>query len=405
MSHTCIFVTSRFPPPLIGGSLVFYYYLLSECVARDVVVLTRRQERTEEFDHARPYPICRSVAIRDPRESRLSRLWWFPMLVPLLVARILAWRAKVVHVGTWNEVVPAWLAARLAGASFVVTIHGEELTTDWSASRNLLFRHGWNALDLLAKRALCSADCIHTNSRFTESVLIRRGVDPTRILVMTPGIDVEKLEIEPSIKPDVAQRLGRKRVLLTVGRFEPRKGQDMVLKALPGLLKDYPDLHYVMAGGADGDAERVYRDAIEQLGLSDDVTLLTNLDNPEIAYLYQRCEVFVMANRTLANGDTEGYGIVFLEAGAHGKPVIGGRAGGAVEAVDDGVTGILVDGYDTDDISRAIRRLLEDPGLRETMGKAGAEKALGNAWKAKASDYLALLTRLSGRTCGSPVSH
>ena len=99
-----------------------------------------------------------------------------------------------------------------------------------------------------------------------------------------------------------------------------------------------------MAGGADRGAQQTFEDLIARLGVGDSATVLPNLDNASVAWLYDRCEVFVMANRTLPNGETEGYGIVFLEAGAHGKAVIGGRAGGAVEAVDDGSTGILVDG-------------------------------------------------------------
>jgi phosphatidylinositol alpha-1,6-mannosyltransferase len=102
-----------------------------------------------------------------------------------------------------------------------------------------------------------------------------------------------------------------------------------------------------------------------------------------------------MANRELENGDTEGYGIVFLEAGAWGKPVVGGRAGGAVEAVDDGVTGIVVDGTDPGDISRAIATLLADQQLAKRMGEAGREKVRKNSWDLKSQQYCALLAGLS----------
>ena len=193
-------------------------------------------------------------------------------------------------------------------------------------------------------------------------------------------MDLEKIQGPARIDPEIERRLAGKRVLLTVGRLVPRKGQDMVLRALPDLLDRYPDLHYVMAGGTDGpgaQARQPYEDLINRLGVGDNATLLPNLDNAGVAWLYERCEIFVMANRTMADGNTEGYGIVFLEAGAHGKPVIGGRAGGAVEAVDDGSTGILVDGNQIEDIQRAVSLLLDDPEMAARMGEAGRRKASG----------------------------
>ena len=102
-----------------------------------------------------------------------------------------------------------------------------------------------------------------------------------------------------------------------------------------------------------------------------------------------------MANRTLPNGETEGYGIVFLEAGAHGKAVIGGRAGGAVEAVDDGSTGILVDGNHIEDVRRAISLLLDDPEMAGRMGEAGRRKASENDWPSKSLEYWKLIRDLA----------
>jgi phosphatidylinositol alpha-1,6-mannosyltransferase len=393
--RTCLFVSSNFPPPLIGGSLVFYHYLLSECSDRDVLVLTQEKSGATAFDESVPYGVLRSRVVRDDGEPRLGRVGWFLVLGPWLLLQIARWRARVLHVGTWTMVVPTWLASRLLGRRFVISIHGEELTTDLDAARQLHFRLMWRVYTRLAGGALRGADMIHANSRFTEQVLLDRGVSQERIRVITPGIDLEKAQGPARIDPAIERGLAGRRVLLTVGRLVARKGQDMVLRAMPALLEHHPDLHYVIAGGADPRARQAYDELIDGLGIREHVTLLANLDNASVAWLYERCEVFVMANRTMANGETEGYGIVFLEAGAHGKPVIGGRAGGAVEAVDDGSTGILVDGDDVDDIGRAVSRLLDDAEMARRMGEAGRRKATENDWSRKSLEYRKLIRDLA----------
>jgi phosphatidyl-myo-inositol dimannoside synthase len=395
MRRTCLFVSSYFPPPLIGGSLVFYHYLLSQCSDRDVLVLTQRKPGAKRFDQAVSYGVLRSRVVRDDGEPRLGRVAWFLLIVPWLLVEIVRWQAPVVHVGSWTMVVPTWLACRLLGRKLVITIHGEELTTDSDAMRQIPFRLMWRVYDRLAGGALRGADLVHANSRFTESVLLDRGVRRDRIRVINPGIDLEKAPGPARIDSVTEARLAGKRVLLTVGRLKARKGQDMVLRALPELLEDYPDLHYVIAGGTDPQARQAYEDLIDGLGVGDNATLLLNLDNASVAWLYDRCEVFVMANRTMANGETEGYGIVFLEAGAHGKPVIGGRAGGAVEAVDDGSTGILVDGNQVEDIRRAVSLLLDDPQMAGRMGEAGRRKASENDWPSKSLEYRKLIRDLA----------
>jgi phosphatidylinositol alpha-1,6-mannosyltransferase len=111
-----------------------------------------------------------------------------------------------------------------------------------------------------------------------------------------------------------------------------------------------------------------------------------------LAEHYALADIFIMPNRTLANGDTEGFGLVFMEASACGVPVIGGRAGGTAEAVRDGVTGLLVDGTSRDDISAAIRQLLDNPAQRAAMGRAGVAFAAENGWRSRAARFLAACT-------------
>jgi phosphatidylinositol alpha-1,6-mannosyltransferase len=395
MRRNCLFISFFFPPPMIGGSIVYYHYLLSECTSQDVIVVTHAQPDSAEFDVSMAYTVLRSRAIRDPRSSRLRRVGWYLLLAPTFLVWIVRFGASVIHLGVWTDIIPGYVASRLSRRALVVTIHGEELTTQLSGSRGFVFRWMWQIHDRLAQRALRGADCVVANSQFTKGVLLEHGVREERIVVITPGADASKATYKTSPDPLLVERLVGKRVLLTVGRLEYRKGQDMVLRALPSLLRANPDLHYVMAGGSTPETHQYFHELIQELRLADHVTVLPDLSDESVAYLYDVCEVFIMANREMPNGDTEGYGIVFLEAGAWGKPVIGGRAGGAVEAVDDGSTGILVDGSSIDEITGAIARLLADPSLAARMGQAGRAKAKESSWRAKAEQYRALIGQLA----------
>jgi len=378
-----------------GGSLVYYYYLLSKCTAEDVIVVTGTTDQSAKFDANVPYKILRKSYIPHVVESsRLRKLVWLISLFPLLLFWIFKYHVSVVHIGVFfPDLIAGWLVARLTRCSLMVTIHGEEITTadlgPKSVSEELR-----QLLNQAANWILCHCDLVLTNSSFTKQVLLQLGVPEDRIVPITPGIDINKTSPGKEIDPATASQLAGKRVLLTVGRFNLRKGQDMVLRALPQVLLKYPDLMYIIAGSRCGNNYEYCTHIIQELGLHNHTMILEKPDDESIAWLYEICEVFIMANRTLACGDTEGYGIVFLEAGAWGKPVIGGRAGGVIDAVDDGVTGILVDGTNVDEIANAIIKLLSDNDLAKQMGEAGRQKVLRNNWDEKANLYLKLLDGL-----------
>lgn len=391
----CLFISSNFPPPLFGGSEVYYYYLLSQCAAEDVIVVTRPKEHSIEVDNNLSYRVLRNRWMPSCVESSLVvKLRWLFMMFPLLVVWIWRNRISVIHIGTYlPDIIAGWLVARLMGRSIMVTILGEELTAkviDYGYFGRLT-RRFHRSLGLWMLRR---CDCVKTISTFTRQALLDRGVPADRIVIITPGVDTEKTSCDKKIDPEIASRLTGRRIVLTVGRFSRRKGQDMVLRAINSLLGQFPNLIYIIAGTGDRDEREYYETIIHELGLHDHALILEGLDSPAIAWLYDACEIFIMANRTLPSGDTEGYGIVFLEAGAWGKPVIGGRAGGAPDAVDDGITGLLVDGTSIDDIANAVRRLLSDKELAQRLGEAGRSKVSRNTWGEKSAEYIRLLDKL-----------
>jgi len=127
--------------------------------------------------------------------------------------------------------------------------------------------------------------------------------------------------------------------------------------------------------GGTGPNENNLRLLVENEGLLNNVLFLGQIPEEEIVLFHQMGDVFIMPNRTLDSGDTEGFGIVFLEANAVGKAVIGGNAGGVVEAVEDGKTGLLVDSRDIKAIEKALRLLIENKSLRNKLGQNGRLRA------------------------------
>ena len=162
-------------------------------------------------------------------------------------------------------------------------------------------------------------------------------------------------------------------ILLSVGRLVKRKGFDMVIKALPKVLKKVPHLVYVIIG--DGPEIGNWKLEIGNLGLEKHVRIINQAADAERDDWYDLCDIFIMTSRNI-NGDFEGFGIVYLEANLAGKPVIAGRSGGVEDAVIDGLNGLLVDQEDTEKIASAVIKLALDSKLRQRLGQRGRERAL-----------------------------
>jgi glycosyltransferase involved in cell wall biosynthesis len=222
----------------------------------------------------------------------------------------------------------------------------------------------WEPLPAVRRMALRQADGIWAISRHTAEAVERvQGVNRTRIVVQTPSLDPAYFcgNAEPAALP---VPVGSK-VLLTVGRIlasEPGKGFDMVIRAMPLLLETFPNVYYVVVGDGDG------RPALEKLattcGVAEHV-VFTGSRPDSIRGYYEAADIFVMPSRQ------EGFGIVYLEAMAAGKPVVAASLGGAKEVVADGETGFLVSYGDVDSLKRRLATLLADERLRRQMGEAG----------------------------------
>jgi phosphatidylinositol alpha-1,6-mannosyltransferase len=158
-------------------------------------------------------------------------------------------------------------------------------------------------------------------------------------------------------------------VILTVARLVPHKGQDMGIRAVAALRRDFPELRYVIVG--EGVDEQRLRALAKELGVSDMVGFVGPMRDDELPEAYATSTIYLGASRVDNEINVEGFGISFLEAAASGIPSIGGDSGGVRSAVRDGETGIVVPPTDSDGFTDAIRSLLMNPERRKHMGMAG----------------------------------
>jgi len=273
-------------------------------------------------------------------------------------------RPRVVQLATCDEGYLGLQLLRWFKLPFIVYAHGNEILgaidSDWDKPR----------------LALKKAACVLANSRFTAGLLQTAGVAPEAIAVIPLGCDIDRFR--PRTPPLQLRRkvLGdraRGPVILTVGNLVERKGHDMVIRSLPAVCQRVPDATYLIVGT--GAYKERLNELAAELGVRDRIIFAGKVSDDELPDVYAMCDVFAMPSRArLAAHDVEGFGLVYLEAGACAKPVVAGRSGGIEDAVVDGFTGLIVDPSDARDIGQALIRLLTDSELRGRLGQQGRDR-------------------------------
>jgi phosphatidyl-myo-inositol dimannoside synthase len=241
--------------------------------------------------------------------------------------------------------------------------------------KSIICTHGievWEPLPALRRRALRHADLVLAPSRDTaDHVAAQQQVARERIRVLHWALDPQfeaLLAAGSQTAPPANFPAGR--VILTVGRWlatERYKGMDTLITALPRLLTRWPELQLALVG--EGDDRGWLEELSEKNGVLRHVHFLSGLSYAELAACYGACEIFALPSRG------EGFGLVYLEAMARGKPVVGGAHGGASEIIEDGVTGYLVPHGDPIQLATSIEALLADPAHAREMGARGRQRA------------------------------
>lgn len=263
--------------------------------------------------------------------------------------------STITHVG-----IPALAVKKCFGIPYILAVHGMEVAFPT--------RIGQKWLGLVLNNA--SAFTILANRQ--RQSLHNFGIPDERIFVIQEGIDAEKFRPKPKSSAILERyRLCGYHIILTVGRLVKRKGHDMVIQALPRITSEVPNTVYVIVGT--GPEEQELKKIAVSQNVEKDVIFTGYVPDSQLPDYYSTCDVFIMPSREIG-ADIEGFGLVFLEANACGRPVIGGKSGGIGDAIADGVTGFLVNPEDISAISEKVICLLKDASLAEKLGRQGRER-------------------------------
>ena len=366
-----LLVTNDFPPRS-GGIQSYLENLVGELVKTGTHTLTvyaPKWKGCEAFDAEAAlsgYDVVRhpttlmvpepTVALRMRRliSSRNVDTVWFGAAAPLALLAPLA---------------------RDAGASRVIaSTHGHEV--------------GWSMLPL-ARTALRrignDTDVVTFISNYTRDRFASAFGPHAALERLSPGVDTDRFEPDSVARAELRARygLGERPVVLCLSRLVPRKGQDVLIRALPAIRERIDGAVLVIVGG--GPYRSTLHQLAHELGVADDVVFTDGVPSDELPAHHAMADVFAMPCRTRGAGlDVEGLGIVYLEASACGVPVVAGRSGGAPESVVDGETGLVVDGEDVGAVATAVGDLLADPARAARMGAAGRKWVVDNwQWRAK----------------------
>ena len=234
---------------------------------------------------------------------------------------------------------------------------------------------------------LNNIEYVVANSNFTKNLAIDLGVLSEKIIVINPGID-PVYKVPQDLMKKAEDIFGaKKNRLITVSRFDKRKNHEKVIMALRNLKEIYPDIIYLCIGY--GDEEENIKKLVEQLNLGNQVIFLKNISNDLKNALVASSNIFIMPS-IIDKKSVEGFGIAFVEAAQFGVPSIGGKDGGASDAIIHEKTGLICDGNSLEDISASVDTLLKDRKYKE-YGKLAKENSKNFYWDKIIENYKRIL--------------
>jgi phosphatidylinositol alpha-1,6-mannosyltransferase len=368
-------VSDNFPPKK-GGSGRWFWEIYRRLPREQFVIAAGEAPDQEAFDRKHDLRVERvPLTLKSWGIKNWEGMSGYWSATTRLARLVRSERVGFVHCGrVLPEGVMALTLKWRFGVPYLCYVHGEDVTTA-RESREYVF---------LVRQVLRGASLLIANSRNTQRILCDEWAVPReRVQVLHPGVDSTRF-VPASRDCAIRQAMGwgTRRVVLTVGRLQKRKGHDQMIRALRLLRDEFPELLYCIIGDGEerGELERLIRS--EQV--QEQVQLLGEADDARLIAAYQQCDLSILPNRQIGE-DIEGFGMVLLEAQACGKPVIAGASGGTSEAVNAPLTGLVVPCETPEGIATAMAPLLRDEARRLAMGRAAREWAAGKfEWSALA---------------------
>ncbi len=381
-----LLLSSEFPPGPGGiGTHAHQLALYLTQLGWEVQTLTLQDYMTSEevvlFNATQKFKIITLPRTRN-RLRDLLRRW------TCLFETIKNWKPSLLVVTGDRQV---WLAAIM---QFFIKLARPPHTVNWCA-----IWHGVIPAFFPVRQfgvwAFNQADMIISVSQYSQEQLLKMGVRPKRQMVIENGADHHQYYPDPDGGTKFLKKLNLEasNILLTVGHVSERKGQDLVISALPEIIKNIPNVHYLMVGlpTIQGQLEKLAR----ELGVSAHVHFMGRLDIQMLNAAYNACDIFVLTSRHGNNGEFEGYGIVVVESALCAKPAVVAGNSGLAEAVVNGQTGFVIPENDPHAAAQAIRKLLMDPAQKKQMGEHARQRALKEqTWSICMSRYDQALRQL-----------
>ena len=357
-----LILTRAFPPEL-GGMQSLMWGLTKEMSKNFMIkVFADYQKNHKEFDDKESFSIERVGGIKFLRKIRKAQLI-NEFLKESKVQGIIADHWKSLELIKSNK-------------KKYCLIHGKEINHPKESSINTRLI-----------KVLNGTEKVIANSEYTKNLAIDKGVDKNKVVVINPGINpAEELNEKSLEKVERLLKIKTPR-LITVSRFDKRKNHEKVIMALRNLKQQCPDIIYICVGY--GDEENNLKKLVQELDLSSQVMFFKDISDDLKNSLLAKSDIFVMPS-IIHKTSVEGFGISYVEAAQYGVPSLGGKDGGASDAIDHNKTGLICDGNDLDDIYSSLNSMIENKKHLE-LGKNAKDYVSKFQWEKIIEEYKKIL--------------
>ena len=352
-------IATRSFPPELGGMQSLMWGLTKEMSKNFMIkVFADYQENHKEFDKAVNFSIERVGGIKFLRKIR---------------------KAQLVNEYLKENKVQGIIADHWKSLELINTdkkkyclIHGKEINHPKGSFQNKKII-----------KVLNNVEKVIANSEYTKNLAINNGVNKNKVIVINPGVNpVEELNKKSLEKVESLLRTKSPR-LITVSRFDKRKNHEKIIMALRNLKQLYPDIVYICIGY--GDEEQNIKDLVKELDLNPQIMFFKDISNDLKNSLIAKSNIFVMPS-IVHRTSVEGFGISYVEAAQYGIPSLGGKDGGASDAISHDKTGLICDGNNLDDIYSSLNSMIENKRYLE-LGKNAKEYVSKFQWENIIEEY------------------